>query len=382
MILRPRKARMDGLAGWAMENLRPRARWFSRPSPTPGRSTTCSSAYRLGEGRTPAEGDGDRRDAGQDRRPRRRRPGAPVVGEPGPRGVGAAGGSEATGRGDVRVCAGSATIARRRPAIFGRDKLEKRDGREYARKFELLLDLFPFPDGADSPRTTQRRWKASELEVATHRQLSASYLSALRKGKIGQPGREHLRLIALVLGFPEELWYLDPEEWQEELRGHERAGLRAEEFAGGEYLGELLGRRMGEPGRLTANTRVDTRTGRPLNTSYAEVASRSGGRLTEEEVLRIRKGGIDRPTLTQILGLSAAFGVPVSEWIDPFDFGREPQRRRDEGEDADVIDPTEIRRLSLDQEVQDLDAEELAFLISTAKQLKAMRARQDPRAGS
>lgn len=51
---------------------------------------------------------------------------------------------------------GSATILRRRPLMFGRDRLEKRDGQEYARKSALFgkgnrADL-PSRDGKESDR--------------------------------------------------------------------------------------------------------------------------------------------------------------------------------------------------------------------------------------
>lgn len=78
-------------------------------------------------------------------------------------------------------------------------------GEEIARRFELLLDRFRRADGEP--------WRAVEIEAATGRRVTSSYASALRKGKFQSPGIPRLRCIAETMGFPFELWYVDPEEW-------------------------------------------------------------------------------------------------------------------------------------------------------------------------
>lgn len=78
-------------------------------------------------------------------------------------------------------------------------------GDEIARRFELLLDRFRRADGEP--------WRAVEIEAATGRRVTSSYTSALRKGKFQSPGIPHLRCIAETMGFPFDLWYVEPEEW-------------------------------------------------------------------------------------------------------------------------------------------------------------------------
>ena len=78
-------------------------------------------------------------------------------------------------------------------------------GEEVAGRFELLLDRFRRADG--------EQWRLREIEAASGKRVTSAYISALRKGKFQSPGIAHLRCIAETMGFPFELWYVEPELW-------------------------------------------------------------------------------------------------------------------------------------------------------------------------
>ena len=78
-------------------------------------------------------------------------------------------------------------------------------GEEIAWRFNFLLDRFPRADGEP--------WRGAEIEAASGRRVTSAYISALRKGKFQSPGIAHLRSISETMGFPFELWYVDPGEW-------------------------------------------------------------------------------------------------------------------------------------------------------------------------
>ena len=74
---------------------------------------------------------------------------------------------------------------------------------QIGQKFESLLETYRKPDGS--------RWGGQDLATATGGVVTRSYVTALRKGRIDNPGFEKLRAIAKAMGFPPELWFEDAE---------------------------------------------------------------------------------------------------------------------------------------------------------------------------
>lgn len=183
-------------------------------------------------------------------------------------------------------------------------------GKEVEGRVDLLLRTFPRADGEP--------WRPVEIEEATGHQVTSSYVSALKAGKFKRPGLKQLSLIADVVGFPFELWRVEPEMWDEELKKHkERGGFRApprgqpvprvpcgDELAGlVEYLFE------GRP---------DPVTGEPYTADG--VAMRSRGRLSAEEVRLFRTGEqLGPPPEIKLLALADVFDVAASYWYAPQD---------------------------------------------------------------
>jgi hypothetical protein len=66
-------------------------------------------------------------------------------------------------------------------------------------RFARLLVLFRRPDGSE--------WGGQDLETATGGAVKRSYVTNLRKGRIGSPGLDKLEAIAGVMGFPPQLWF-------------------------------------------------------------------------------------------------------------------------------------------------------------------------------
>jgi len=121
--------------------------------------------------------------------------------------------------------------------------------------------------------------------------MTRSYVTNLRKGRIENPGYEKLLAIARAMGFPPALWFEDGD-----LPVPER--------------GEDLASRVAH---LFETTRYP-KTGEPY--TDADVARRSAGVLTEEEVAGIRSGANPDPTVGQVAALAAVFGVPASYLVD------------------------------------------------------------------
>ena len=122
--------------------------------------------------------------------------------------------------------------------------------------------------------------------------VTRSYVSSLRKGKIGSPGFDKLRSIAGAMGFPPELWFDDS------LGAAPGPTVAGEEATVAERLKRLF------------ETIVDDGHDKPYTT--ADVARMSYGGITEEEIDGILAGSIEHPTLDQVLALSEAFGVEPS----------------------------------------------------------------------
>ena len=176
-------------------------------------------------------------------------------------------------------------------------------GQQFAEKLELLLTMFPRPDG--------RSWRGSEIASATDGLVSQSYFSQLRNGKYRRPGWEQLAAIADVMGFPFELWRLDPEQWHDILGG-EQHGER--DVGDGQELAEKL--------RALVSAVFNPRTGKPY--SDQEIAQFSDGRLSEAEVRGLRTGTVGQVTYDQLLALSDVFEVSLEYWRSPTKQGTPP----------------------------------------------------------
>ncbi len=76
-------------------------------------------------------------------------------------------------------------------------------GRHYhvSKKFSWLLMSYRRPDGSE--------WGGQDLETATGGAVKRSYVTNLRKGRIGSPGLDKLEAIAGAMGFPPHLWFAD-----------------------------------------------------------------------------------------------------------------------------------------------------------------------------
>ncbi len=72
-------------------------------------------------------------------------------------------------------------------------------GAHVSERFGRLLDLYRKPDGSE--------WGGQDLEKATGGTVTRSYVSNLRKGRIGSPGLDKLAAIAEAMGFPPQLWF-------------------------------------------------------------------------------------------------------------------------------------------------------------------------------
>jgi transcriptional regulator with XRE-family HTH domain len=194
-----------------------------------------------------------------------------------------------------------------------------------AQKFEALLEMYRRPDG--------RRWSGQQIDEATDGVVTRSYVTNLRKGRIESPGYEKMRAIAKAMGFA-------PEAWFEEGAGRTLVGSDGEERAIAGRVEQLF------------DVVRNPKTGEPY--TNAEVARRTLGDLSEEEVEGIKTGAIADPTVGQIAALANVFGVEASYLLDrgeaPLD-GELVEALRDEEvrEAAREISrlPERVRRLVL-----------------------------------
>ncbi len=79
----------------------------------------------------------------------------------------------------------------RQPDTAGREGVSER--------FLKLLELYHKPDGSE--------WGGQGLERATDGAVIRSYVSNLKKGRIGSPGLDKLAAIARAMDFPPALWF-------------------------------------------------------------------------------------------------------------------------------------------------------------------------------
>jgi transcriptional regulator with XRE-family HTH domain len=161
---------------------------------------------------------------------------------------------------------------------------------DIAKKFELLLGTYRRPDG--------RMWSGQEIDDATGGVVTRSYVTNLRKGRIRNPGYEKMRAIAKVMGFPPNLWFEESHDL-----------LEAPPVAPSGGRGNIA-----EKTQRLFEAITDDKTGEPY--TNAEVARRSLGDLTEEEVDGIRTGTITNPLVAQVVSLADVFGVHPSYFID------------------------------------------------------------------
>ena len=157
--------------------------------------------------------------------------------------------------------------------------------------FERLLEMYPHPDGG--------RWSGPKMQDATSGFVNASYFSNLLSGRIKQPGLDKLKAIAEAMSFPPELWLEEPERWGKRLEPDQRSPSSEASLA--KLLDNLF------------ESIPDESSGQHL--SEAEVARRSAGRLTAQEIRDMRAGKVTNPTMEQLLALSAAFDVDPSYWF-------------------------------------------------------------------
>ncbi|MDQ3855018.1 MAG: hypothetical protein M3281_01320 [Chloroflexota bacterium] len=150
-----------------------------------------------------------------------------------------------------------------------------------SQKFERLLDAHRRSDGS--------RWTGQRLDETTGGVVTRSYVTDLRKGRIGNPGYEKMRAIAKAMGFPPEAWF------------EEDVGDGAPDVPG--------------PGDRSIAGRVEhvfdavgnPTTGEPY--TNVQIACMTLGDLTEEDVEGIRTGAIGDPTVGQVAALAGVFGV-------------------------------------------------------------------------
>lgn len=247
-------------------------------------------------------------------------------------------------------------------------------GTDYTERFERLLELFPHPERRAAPTPQQRAWRMVEIERDTGGEVSSSWLSAFRRRKTKKPGMRMLDLIAQAMGFPFELWLTEPEQWERILRergsyaaeGHAAAGYSA---GGVEPVGAVAyGSGEVPPVSELLETLIATitnrRTGRPFTNS--EIAERSSGRLTEEDVADMHSGELENPLRSQLLALCDVFGVELSYW-----YG---------GSAYPSVSAEDLQRLHqarhsssklLLQKSLDLDEEQVNLLVSMAEHMRS-----------
>jgi transcriptional regulator with XRE-family HTH domain len=153
-----------------------------------------------------------------------------------------------------------------------------------AQKFEALLEIYRRPDG--------RKWSGQEIDEATGRVVSRSYVTNLRKGRIENPGYAKLAAMAKAMGFAPEVWF-------EDGLGERLPIGEAEESRG-------LARRLEHLFEVVRNPK----SGEPYTS--AEVARMTLGDLSEEDIERIRTGAVSDPTVGQVSALASVFGVEPS----------------------------------------------------------------------
>lgn len=159
----------------------------------------------------------------------------------------------------------------------------------WARKFGAFLDRYPRPDG--------KRWRGVDFDRETNGYINGSYVTALSKGRIEEPGLNRLRRISEAMGFAFQEWFLPIED-------EPRAGPKELGFAGEDSIAARL--------NYLFEAITNDKTGAPFTDK--EVAKQSLGRLSEEDVRRLRTGEAQDPSREILLALCDVFDVDFSYW--------------------------------------------------------------------
>lgn len=190
---------------------------------------------------------------------------------------------------------------------------------DYAHQADLLFQRF---------LRHGQHWRARKLERDTEREVSASYVSALLKGKIRRPKDEILGKIADAMEFPSSLWQLHPEEWETELEWVSRKALQSRRDAGipvsrtagdlekhevQELLPEALGgREFADLLNYLFERAINERTGERY--TEQQIAIRSDNVLVPDEVRVMRGGDSLRVGKGKLTVLCEAFEVSPEYW--------------------------------------------------------------------
>jgi transcriptional regulator with XRE-family HTH domain len=156
-----------------------------------------------------------------------------------------------------------------------------------AQKFEQFVEAYRRPDGG--------KWGGQDIDDATGGIVTRSYITNLRKGRIGNPGYEKLAAIAKAMGFPPKLWF-------EDLSTAVQGEATDQHLSLSDRVNHLF------------ESIRDERTGEPY--TNAQVARMSLGDITEEEVEGIRDGSIPNPPLNKVVALANVFGVHPSYFLE------------------------------------------------------------------
>jgi hypothetical protein len=185
---------------------------------------------------------------------------------------------------------------------------EHRSGLEpksaYARKFRLMLEMIPHPDAG--------RWTPTKMERATDGEVSVSYFSYLRDGRIDIPRADKIERIARAMDFPPELWFRTLHWWEEVYDRWQKGEDVGEELRETSRRGN--GRRISRLLNGLFESRISGQTGQPYTNEG--VARLSRGVLSEEEVAAMREGRLADPTWAQVLALCDVFEVDPTYWTE------------------------------------------------------------------
>lgn len=163
---------------------------------------------------------------------------------------------------------------------------------KYAELFRKLLEAYPLEDGT--------QWSGPRMEQATGGVVNSAYFSNLLNGRINQPGLDKLKAIAEAMGFPAQLWLEDPDTWGVSS-SEESIRFTSTSVSFSELLKNLF---ESVPNESTGTS-----------FTVAEIAERSGQKVTETELQQMLSGDLETPSLETVLAISEAFGMDFSYWF-------------------------------------------------------------------
>lgn len=163
---------------------------------------------------------------------------------------------------------------------------------KYAELFRKLLEAYPLEDGT--------QWSGPRMEQATGGVVNSAYFSNLLNGRINQPGLDKLKAIAEAMGFPAQLWLEDPDTWGVSS-SEESIRFTSTSVSFSELLKNLF---ESVPNESTGTS-----------FTVAEIAERSGQKVTETELQQMLSGDLETPGLETVLAISEAFGMDFSYWF-------------------------------------------------------------------